>query len=81
MSPRSSGLSQGGGCGLEAQITSDELKGALIALYGKRGWQAKGAAALGVDASTVRRWTSGQIAVPGPVAAAVACFLAKPLTL
>lgn len=55
-------------------MTAEELKEALIALYGKRGWQTKAAEALGVDASSVRRWTGGQIPVPGPVEAAVRCF-------
>lgn len=55
-------------------MNAQELKDALIRLYGKWGWQTKAADALGVDASTVRRWTSGQVPVPGPVAAAVQCF-------
>jgi hypothetical protein len=56
-------------------MSGQELKETLIALYGKWGWQTKAAEALGVDASSIRRWTHGQIAVPGPVAAAVRCFL------
>lgn len=58
-------------------MTGNELKNAAIEIYGKWGWQAKAAEALGVDASSVRRWTSGQIPVPGPVAAAVRCFIAS----
>lgn len=55
-------------------MSGQQLKEALIALYGKWGWQTRAAEALGVDASSIRRWTSGQIPVPGPVAAAVNCF-------
>lgn len=56
-------------------MTPDELKKAGIALYGEKGWQHKMAEALGVDGSTVRRWVSGAVPVPGPVKAAVTCFL------
>lgn len=52
-------------------VTGDELKAAAIRLYGKRGWQLGLATALTVDVSSVRRWASGQIPVPGPVAVAV----------
>jgi hypothetical protein len=55
-------------------MTGVELKATLIAIYGSWGWQTKAAEALGVDASSIRRWTGGQIPVPGPVAAAVQCF-------
>jgi hypothetical protein len=55
-------------------MSGEELKQALVALYGGWGWQTKAAEALGVDASSIRRWTGGQIPVPGPVAAAVNCF-------
>lgn len=56
-------------------MNANELKDAAIQLYGKRGWQTALAAALGRDVSSVRRWTSAQVAVPGPVAAAVKGFL------
>ena len=48
-----------------------ELKEALVARFGPRGWQAKAAAFLGRDVSSVRRWASGQVPVPGPVTAAL----------
>lgn len=54
-------------------MTGAELKAELASLYGY-GWQTKAAEALGVDASSIRRWASGQIPVPGPVDAAVRCF-------
>jgi len=53
-------------------MTGEELKLALVALFGGHGWQTRAAQALGTDTSSIRRWTSGQIPVPGPVAAAVA---------
>jgi hypothetical protein len=54
------------------------LKDALIWLYGERGWQTKAARVLGADTSTIRRWCSGAIAVPGPVIAAVEARLGIP---
>lgn len=56
-------------------MTADELKAALVNLYGGHGWQTRAAEALNVDTSSIRRWTSGQIPVPGPVEAAVRCFM------
>lgn len=43
-------------------------------LYGGYGWQTRLAEELEVDGSTVRRWVSGAVPIPGPVAAAVRCF-------
>ena len=55
-------------------MTSQELAEIGCQLYGKWGWQTRMAEALGVDGSTVRRWVSGAVPVPGPVAAALLCF-------
>jgi DNA-binding transcriptional regulator YdaS (Cro superfamily) len=52
-----------------------ELREASIKLYGERGWQTELAKELGVDGSTVRRWVSGAVPIPNPVAAAILCFL------
>jgi len=55
-------------------MTGEELKNAAIKLFGERGWQAALALHLGVDRTQVWRYVStGR--VPGPVAAAVACWL------
>ena len=51
-----------------------ELIRLSIELYGEKGWQAFLANALGVDGSTVRRWVSGAVPIPGPAAAAIRCF-------
>lgn len=56
-------------------MTPAELSEAGRTLYGKWGWQTRLAAALKVDGSTVRRWVSGAVPIPGPVEAAVLCFL------
>jgi hypothetical protein len=56
-------------------LKAEELTKAGKKLYGERGWKEKLADALAVDSSSVRRWVSGSIPVPGPVAAAVRCFL------
>lgn len=54
-------------------MSADELKKAGRALYG-HGWQTRLAEALFVDGSTVRRWVSGAVPVPGPAEAAIRCF-------
>lgn len=38
------------------------------------GWQTRMAEALGVDASSVRRWISGAVPIPGPVSTALWCW-------
>ena len=55
-------------------MSGDELRALAVKLYGDHGWQTKLAEALEVDTSSIRRWVSGAIPVPGPVAAAVKCF-------
>lgn len=56
-------------------MTPTELREIGVELYGSWGWQTRMAEALGVDGSTVRRWISGALPVPGPAAAALQCFL------
>ena len=58
-------------------MTPQELRDAGVKLYGEWGWQTRLAEALHVDGSTVRRWISGAVPIPGPVKAAVECFLRK----
>ena len=58
-------------------MTPAQLRDAGIELYGKWGWQTRLAEALKVDGSTVRRWVSGAVPIPGPVEAAVLCFLSR----
>ena len=55
-------------------MTVAELRAAGEELYGY-GWQTRIAEALEIDGSTVRRWVSGAVPVPGPAAAAIRCFL------
>ena len=55
-------------------MTGKELIQIAHKLYGEKGWQTAMAAALEVDASTIRRWVYAN-SVPGPAAAALRCFL------
>lgn len=54
-------------------MTPTELSELGRGLYGY-GWQTRLAEALKVDGSTVRRWVSGAVPVPGPVEVAVRCL-------
>lgn len=55
-------------------MTGQELKEAGIKLFGERGWQSSLAKHLGVDRTQIWRYVTNN-SVPGPVAAAVACWL------
>lgn len=57
-----------------AAMNARQLVEAGQFLYGERGWQQRMAAALHVDTSTIRRWMYAN-SVPGPAAAALACFI------
>lgn len=61
--------------GLLPNMKPQELADICRELWGSYGWQTRLAEALDVDGSTVRRWVSGAVPVPGPVAAALRCFL------
>lgn len=49
----------------------DSLRQVGEYLYGNWGWQTRMAEALKVDSSTVRRWLSGKVTIPGPVEVAL----------
>jgi len=55
-------------------LTGDELKAAAIKLFGERGWQSALAHHLGLDRTQIWRYVKND-SVPGPVAAAVDCWL------
>ena len=57
-------------------MTPEELRSAGRELYGY-GWQTRLAEALMIDSSTVRRWVSGAVPIPGPAQAAIECWLAR----
>lgn len=59
------------------KMQADELREICLELYGNYGWQTRLSEALGVDGSTVRRWVSGAVPIPNPVAAAVRCLLER----
>lgn len=52
-------------------MTPEQLRTIGEQLYGNWGWQTKMAEVLKVDSSTVRRWLSGKVAIPGPVEVAL----------
>jgi hypothetical protein len=57
-------------------MTVEEFRSAGRELYG-HGWQTRMSEELAADVSSVRRWSSGATPVPGPVAAALRCFLQR----
>jgi hypothetical protein len=61
-------------------MTPKELRDMCVSIYGDRGWQTRLAEELGVDGSTVRRWVSGSVPIPGPVSAAVRCLFLRSKT-
>lgn len=58
-------------------MTPDELRAAGEALYGHR-WQSPLARRLLTDPRTVRRWLSGDRAIPGPAETAIGLLLKHP---
>lgn len=56
-------------------MTIEELRQAAVKLYGHYGWQMRLAEVLKVDPSSVRRWVSGAVPIPGPVEVAVNCLV------
>ena len=56
-------------------MTKEEFRDAGMTLFGTWGWRTRMAKWLQVDVSSVRRWADGQIAVPGPVEAAINAWL------
>lgn len=56
-------------------MTADRLRKAAIEIFGQRGWTTDLATALKIDRTTVYRYVQGQIPIPGPVEAAVTCWL------
>lgn len=55
-------------------MSGETLKQAGIKLFGERGWQSALAAHLGIDRTQIWRYVAND-SVPGPVAAAVECWL------
>jgi DNA-binding transcriptional regulator YiaG len=56
-------------------MTPEQLRAIGEQLYGNWGWQTRMAEALRVDGSTVRRWLSGKVAIPGPALVALELLL------
>lgn len=55
-------------------MTGEDLKQAGIRLFGERGWQSALALHLGIDRTQIWRYVTSNN-VPGPVSAAVDCWL------
>ena len=58
-------------------MTPEQLRKTGEQLYGNWGWQTKMAEVLKVDSSTVRRWLSGKVAIPGPAEVALGLLIQK----
>lgn len=59
-------------------MTPAELATALRSLFGLgRGWKGRAAVALRVDPATLWRYLEGESPIPGPVIAAVECWLER----
>lgn len=58
-------------------MTGEELKQAAIELWGGRGWVSALASALHIDRTQVWRYVGKGNDVPGPVRAAVECWLKR----
>ena len=56
-------------------MTPDELKAAATEIWGERGWVAALAASLKIDRTQVWRYLASKTPVPGPVDAAMSCWL------
>ncbi len=56
-------------------MTPEQLREIGEQLYGSWGWQTRMAEALRVDGSTVRRWLSGKVTIPGPALVALELLL------
>lgn len=61
---------------MSMRMSGDELKLAAIELFGERGWQSALSARLGIDRTQVWRYVNNN-RVPGPVSAAVQCWLER----
>lgn len=58
-------------------MTADKLRKDAVELFGGAGWTSALAAALKIDRTTVYRYVHGQIPIPGPVEAVMACWLER----
>ena len=56
-------------------MTPERLREIGVTLYGEWGWQTRMAESLDVRVTTVQRWVSGAVPIPGPARAALECFL------
>lgn len=63
-------------------MTAEEFRQAGLQMFGPdRGWQSRLADALGTDRASVSRYLSGTVPIPGPVLAAVQCWLKSAATI
>jgi hypothetical protein len=60
-------------------MTPEQLRDIGERLYGNWGWQTRMAETLKVDGSTVRRWLSGKVVIPGPAEVALTLLLKEAL--
>lgn len=57
-------------------MTTEEFRSAAVEIFGERGFTAALSACLGVERTQIWRYLNGAT-IPGPVAAAVTCWLSS----
>jgi len=58
-------------------MTPEELRDIGTELYGEVGWKVALAKDLGINVSTIKRWSAGKFEISPPTALAIRCLLIR----